>query len=107
MAGILYRAIRYEIKKEGGRTRYRRFPWNLVNTSQGAGWEPVSFPHHMAGIDTEAANSGNSEKYDDNDEILRVDEIFFDGDLHNPFHYDKGSKCMGGHVVLDRVIPIT
>ncbi len=96
MPGILKRTIRFEKREQGGKIRYQRFPWNLVETSLGGGWEPVS---------NETVTS-----HDPSDEMQRVDKVDFDADLNLPFHYDdtgnKKIKLMGGDLVQGRVLSI-
>lgn len=104
MAGILERTIRYEIKRQDGKKRFRRFPWNSVVTSQGGGWEPVSVDHQLTHVGGE--DSSLNADYEAEDEILRVDNIMFDGDLSQPYLTEPhaGGKLLltGGDLVQDR-----
>ena len=82
---ILYREARFE-KKNG---RIRRGDWNLVNTTEGAGWEPVYMESRI--LDSFPA------VVDLDDDINRIDRIVLDWDARDPTKRDSGGfELIGG-----------
>lgn len=90
MSGVLSRVARFE-KKRG---RFRRFDWNLVNTSQGSGWEPVPVRSYEANLASHRTDVVENE----------ITEVSFDADFSFPYHKDPthGNLLIGGFCVLDR-----
>jgi len=87
---ILYRTKFVEHRKN----RWRFSDWNIVNTSIGACWEPVSF----SGTDGAGVSSMGLD-----DCINRVDELSTDFDWRDPHYRDEyGEILIGGNLSLGR-----
>lgn len=88
-AAILMREVRMEARNG----RFRFFDWNIVNTSNGACWEPVYFGGNT---------SGEAISFDD--AINRIDKVGTGIDFRNPYHRDSDSNIalIGGAVILGR-----
>lgn len=77
---ILNRTIFYDSSKN----RYRLRDWALVNTSIGAGWEPIS---KVMVPDSDFTTSHAAIDLDD--PISRIDKIEFGWEFSYPFYTDK------------------
>ena len=85
MSGILNREIRFEYVHG----KYRRFPWNVVNTSLGGCWEPVNIKNYEPGVTMDVNAEGD-----------QINKVSFDGDFKNPYFRDGGVAIMGGYTFL-------